>query len=123
MEVHEHAIGGFQGFRAQAPLANVAKHFQGDAVHAITHGHDAEVGSMGNDSRDQHGHGVLPLGHLPGEGPQFSHEAALIIDILQEPLDASAPENRSLTTTISAGRLTTTQPPPRRSCLRRFRDR
>src|SRR5580658_7170073 len=35
MKIDQHAIGGLQRFRSQAPLAHVTEHFEGDAIGAV----------------------------------------------------------------------------------------
>jgi hypothetical protein len=90
MKVDHRGIGGLQRRLGQEEAADVLQHVGGDALGAVTHCGDAQVGAMG-DERCQLA--VVEIGQarlVAADRPQLAGEAALPIDLLQQLLDADA---------------------------------
>ena len=103
--VHQDGVGRFDGGLAQEPSAGILQGVGGERVDALAHGGQAEVDAVGNQGGQQRAVRVGPAGLVAAERPEGAGEAAPLVDVLQQVLDADAPQAGADRGTQFAGRV------------------
>ena len=90
VEVDQRGIGGFDGVLAKEPAGHVLEHVHGDALGALAHGGDAQIGAMSNQGCQQCRIDLFRTRLVSAKRPKRSREVRLAVDLPQQILDPHA---------------------------------
>jgi len=82
MNVDRCGIGGLQRGLGQEEAADVLQHVGGDALGAVAHRGDAQVGAVGDERRELAVVEIRQARFVAADRPELAGEAALPIDLL-----------------------------------------
>jgi hypothetical protein len=90
--VDQDGVGRLDCGLAQEPSAGVLQDVGSERVDALAHGGQAEVGAVGDQGGQQRAVRVGTAGLVAAEWLEGAGEAAQLVDVLQQVLDADAPQ-------------------------------
>ena len=88
--IDQDGVGRLERGVAQEPPAGVLQRRSGEAVDALAHGGEAEVGAVRDQSGEQRPGQIGVARLIPAERLEGAGEAAPFVDVLQQILDADA---------------------------------